>query len=104
MDKQIFEYAQEEQSVPDEHIPTLIRYFDLFSSITIGSLYVPDIPRKQFCCVKPDNLFFCGYSAEDALGQGYDFYSKIIHPGDLSLWTAIYEIVIDRPNLCHVKQ
>jgi DNA-binding NarL/FixJ family response regulator len=94
MEKQIFEYAQGEQSVPDEHTSALIRYFDLFSSITTGSLYVLDIPRKQFCCVKPDSLFLCGYSAGDALGQGYDFYSKIIHPGDLSLWTAMRKAVL----------
>jgi DNA-binding NarL/FixJ family response regulator len=89
-----FEYAQGESSVPDERISVLIRYFDLFSSLATGSLYVLDIPRKQFCCVKPDDLFLCGYSAGDALRQGYDFYSKIIYPGDLSLWTAMHKVVL----------
>lgn len=66
-----------------EYITTLIRNFEIFSSVT-ECIYVWDIQKKQFCCVKADDLFLCGYSAEEALRNGYDFYHKIIHPKDLS--------------------
>jgi hypothetical protein len=48
-------------------IPSFIRDFDMFSSIITGCVCMLDIPRKQFCYVKPDGLFLCGYSVEDAL-------------------------------------
>ncbi|MDR1201932.1 MAG: PAS domain-containing protein [Tannerellaceae bacterium] len=64
-----------------------IRYFDIISSITAESFYVLDIRKKQFCYIKPDDLFLCGHSVEDVLKSGYDFYSKIIYPDDLSLWS-----------------
>jgi hypothetical protein len=59
---------------------------------------VLNIPQKQFCYVKPDDLFLCGFSAGDALRLGYDFCSKIIHPKDLSLWTDMRKAV-----LCYLK-
>ncbi|MDR0749342.1 MAG: LuxR family transcriptional regulator, partial [Tannerellaceae bacterium] len=70
-----------------------IRGLDVFSSITAESFYVLDIQSKQFCYVKPDDLFLCGFSVEDALKSGYDFYSKIIYPDDLPLWEDIRKAV-----------
>jgi DNA-binding CsgD family transcriptional regulator len=89
-----FEYAQGEPTVLGEYISAFIRYFDMFSSIATESFYVLDIPQKQFCYVKSDDFFLCGYSVGDVLRQGYDFYSKIIHPEDLSLWTTMREVVL----------
>jgi DNA-binding CsgD family transcriptional regulator len=70
-----------------------IRYFDIISSIAAESFYVLDIRKKQFCYVKPDGLFLCGYSVEDALKSGYDFYSKIIYPEDLSLCDDMGKVI-----------
>jgi hypothetical protein len=71
-----------------------IRYFDVLSSITAERLYVLDILRKQLCYARPDDLFLCGFSVEDALKPGYDFYSKIIYPDDLPLWEDIRTAVL----------
>jgi DNA-binding CsgD family transcriptional regulator len=87
MKEQFFESAK------DEHISPLVRYFDMFASIATESFYVLDIPQKQFCYVKPDDLFLCGYSVEDAQRLRYDFYSKTVYPEDLSLWTNMREAV-----------
>jgi hypothetical protein len=54
---------------------------------------VLDTQRKQFCYIKPDDLFLCGFSVEDALRLGYDFYSKIIYPEDLSLWADMDKVI-----------
>lgn len=90
------EYTQEKPTVPGEQSYALIQYFDMLSSITTESLYVLDIPQKQFCYVKPDDLFLCGFSTEEALKEGYDFYSKIVYPEDLSLWTDMRKAVLRR--------
>ena len=53
-----------------------------------SSLFVLDMVRKRFCYIKPDDLFLCGHSMEEAMTLGYDFFSKIIHPEDLPLWKS----------------
>lgn len=53
-----------------------------------SSLFVLDMVQKRFCYIKPDDLFLCGHSMEEAMTLGYDFFSKIIHPEDLPLWKS----------------
>lgn len=72
----------------------LIQCLDLFSPTTRESVYVVDVPQKQFRYVKSDNLFLCGFSVKDAQELGYDFFSKIVYPADLSLWTDIGEVLL----------
>lgn len=72
---------------------TIEKYFSIFSSIITGSFYVWDIPQKRFCYIKSNDLFLCGHSVEEAMKQGCDFYSQIIHPEDQSLWINILESV-----------
>jgi DNA-binding CsgD family transcriptional regulator len=76
-----------------EHHIQDIQDIDVFSSITAESFYVLDTQRKQFCYIKPDDLFLCGFPVEDALRLGYDFYSKIIYPEDLPLWYDMSKVV-----------
>jgi hypothetical protein len=94
MKTQFSEHAQEKLIATDEQTFTFIGYFDLFSSITTESIYVLDIPRKQFVYIKPDDLFLCGYPVEDALREGFEFYSKIVYPEDLSLWVNICKAIL----------
>ncbi|MDR2919140.1 MAG: LuxR C-terminal-related transcriptional regulator [Tannerella sp.] len=89
-----FEHALKEPIVSDEQTSTLNRYLDIFSHIAIESFYVLDIQQKQFCHIKPDDLFLCGFSIDDALKEGYGFYSKIVYPEDLSLWTDIQNAIL----------
>jgi len=65
----------------------------MFSSIAAESLYVLDVPRKQFCYVNPDDLLLCGFSVEDALRLGFEFYVKIVYPEDSSLLEDIRKAV-----------
>ncbi|MDR0699315.1 MAG: hypothetical protein LBG28_08910 [Tannerella sp.] len=40
------------------------------------------------------DLFLCGFSTKDAQRLGYDFYSKIVYPDDLSLWMDMRKAVL----------
>lgn len=71
------------------HTPTFIQDFELLSYIYTGGCYVMDIVKEQFCYIKSNDLFLCGFSAEEALHLGVDFYTRIIYPEDLSLWNNI---------------
>jgi DNA-binding CsgD family transcriptional regulator len=58
------------------------------------SIYVIDVAANRFCYVSPNDLFLCGHSVEDAKKLGFDFYQKILHPNDLSLWKNMYKTVL----------
>jgi len=87
-------FLRDEPTFPDEHFFPFIRYLDFLSSITTERFYVIDIEAEKICHVQSDNLFLCGYSSDDALNHGYDFYSKIVYPKDLSLWTDMRKAVL----------
>jgi DNA-binding CsgD family transcriptional regulator len=93
-DDRFLEYARKEPVVSGKHASALVRYFDMFSSIATESFYVLDVSQKQFCYIKPDDLFLCGFSVEEALREGYDFYSRIVYPRDLALWTDMRKAVL----------
>jgi hypothetical protein len=61
MKEQFFKHAPEEPTVSGKQAFAPARYFDMFFSIATESFYVLDIPQKQFCYVKPDDLFLCGF-------------------------------------------
>lgn len=87
------EYAGRITDTANEQESAFIQYCKVFSSIITDSFYVLDVVQKQFCYIKPDDLFLCGHSVEEATTLGYDFYSQIIYPEDLPLWTNIVETV-----------
>ena len=87
------EYAGRITDTVNEQESVFIQYCKLFSSIITDSFYVLDIVQKQFCYIKPDNLFLCDHSVEEAMRLGHDFYTQIIHPNDLPLWTNILKII-----------
>jgi DNA-binding CsgD family transcriptional regulator len=65
-----------------------------FSDILIAATYIIDFKKRCFCFVSNHDFFLCGFSSGDALRQGYDFYSKIVYPEDLSLWTDMRKAVL----------
>ena len=89
-----FEFAPDGSTFPVEHDAALFQHLDMLASIATECFYVVDIKYQQFCYIQPNELFLCGYSAEDALKLGYDFYLKIVYPGDLSLWAKMHKAVL----------
>lgn len=87
-------YTEKPAIVPNEQESALVQYCKVFSSITTNSFYVIDISQKRFLYIESDDLFLCGHSVEDAMKLGLDFYTRIIHPEDLPLWTNILDIVL----------
>lgn len=68
-----------------------IQYCVALSSLIPGSFYVWDIVQGQFHYIKPDDLFLCGHSVEEAMEAGYDFFPGIIHPEDRLLWKSFLD-------------
>ena len=78
-----FEFAHEMLAVHDETDSNFMHYIDMFSTINTESFYVIDIHKREFCYISPNASFLCGYTIDEALRLGYDFYPKIVHPADL---------------------
>ncbi|WP_348724377.1 helix-turn-helix transcriptional regulator [Parabacteroides goldsteinii] len=70
------------------------QYFGQLSTIAPESFYVLDVLQRKICYVKSDDLFLCGFSTEDVLRLGYDFYPKIIYSDDLPLWMDMREHIL----------
>ncbi|MEN0053838.1 MAG: helix-turn-helix transcriptional regulator [Mucilaginibacter sp.] len=60
-----------------------------FSRLTYESVYVIDYEKMGFEYVSENPLFLCGYSAEEVLTMGYEFYFKNVPEIDLQLLTII---------------
>lgn len=59
------------------------------AKITYQSVYVIDYEQIKFEYVSSNPLFLCGYSADEALEMGYEFYFKNVPEDDLVLLNLI---------------
>jgi DNA-binding CsgD family transcriptional regulator len=60
-----------------------------FSRLTYESVYVIDYEKMGFEYVSENPLFLCGYTSEEVLAMGYEFYFKNVPESDLQLLTII---------------
>ncbi len=54
------------------------------SDIMSHNSYIIDYYKKEFYFISRNSIFLCGYSEEEVMNWGYEFYGKIISPDDLS--------------------
>ncbi|MDT3405424.1 response regulator transcription factor [Mucilaginibacter terrae] len=60
-----------------------------FARLTYESVYVINYEDMSFEYVSQNPLFLCGYTADEVLAMGYDFYFKNVTEPDLQLLTVI---------------
>lgn len=60
-----------------------------FARLTYESVYVIDYEKMAFEYVSDNPLFLCGYTSQEVLEMGYDFYFKNVPQKDLELLTII---------------
>ena len=66
-----------------------------FAKITYQSVYVIDYEEMKFEYVSDNPLFLCGYSSEEVLEMGYEFYFNNVPKEDLELLTLINNLGFD---------
>lgn len=66
-----------------------------FARLTYESIYVIDYEQMAFEYVSENPLFLCGYSAQEVLKMGYEFYFKHVPEEDLELLNLINEAGFD---------
>lgn len=60
-----------------------------FAKITYQSVYVIDYEKMKFEYVSNNPLFLCGYSSEEVLEMGYEFYFRNVPEEDLMFLNVI---------------
>jgi DNA-binding NarL/FixJ family response regulator len=65
-----------------------------FSSMCMEAMYIIDFQKRCFHHVPCHNLFLCGYSREEVMQLGYDFYSETVHGKDLSLFIKMFQAIL----------
>lgn len=66
-----------------------------FAKITYQSVYVIDYETMKFEYVSDNPLFLSGYSSEEVLEMGYEFYFKNVPKEDLELLSLINDLGFD---------
>jgi len=66
-----------------------------FARLTYESIYVIDYEKMAFEYVSENPLFLCGYTAEEVLALGYEFYFKNVPEDDLQLLSIINQAGFD---------
>lgn len=90
--------------IGDENIDHLPFALQDFTCMCIEAVYVFDFFKRGFNFVANRDLFLCGHNVKEALSLGYDFFSKVIHNKDLTMFaemhsaTLQYLCSIERPN------
>jgi len=86
------------KTISDEDKLQFSNYLEVvksFAKITYQSVYVIDYEEMKFEYVSDNPLFLCGYSSEEVLEMGYEFYLKNVSKEDLDLLTLINALGFD---------
>jgi DNA-binding CsgD family transcriptional regulator len=67
-----------------------------FSSMLSETASVIDFQKRNFRFVADHSFSLCGYSPEEIMSLGYDFYSQVVHPDDMPLLAKMYKAVLKR--------
>lgn len=83
--------AAEDQLQLMEHLPVV----EALARLTYESIYVIDYERMAFDYVSPNPLFLCGYTVDEVMAMGYDFYFRNVPEKDLELLNILNEAGFD---------
>ncbi|MFD0997871.1 response regulator transcription factor [Ohtaekwangia kribbensis] len=84
--------------ISDEERPEQNDYLDAvraFARLTYESVYIINYETMTFEYVSENPLFLCGYSPDEVMKLGYEFYFKNIPEDDLILLNTINELGFD---------
>ncbi len=66
-----------------------------FARLTYESVYVIDYTDMSFEYVSDNPLFLCGYTSQEVMQMGYDFYFRHVPAGDLELLNVLNDAGFD---------
>lgn len=84
---EIQDFVKEAYNIPPSEAPPkafdyYIHIFDAFSRITQLSFFVIDYHKQKFVYISDNPSFLCGYSRQEVLEMGNDFFFKVLSEED----------------------
>lgn len=92
LDRNKISNIKEEDHLQQQNYLEVIRSF---ARLTYESIYVINYEHMTFEYVSENPLFLCGYTAQEVLQLGYDFYFKNVPEQDLELLKTINQAGFD---------
>lgn len=74
------------------HLEYVKLLLDRSNDILQHNSYIIDYNKKKFFYIAEQSIFLCGYSRDEVLEMGYDFYKKILSKEDLDKLVEINEV------------
>ena len=93
-----FDPIQQTNYIGSENYNKVINYIEALKALSKLydlSYYVVDYYKRSFYYVSPNPLFLCGYSQEEVLNLGFEFYPLCVPPADLELLFVLNEAGFD---------
>ncbi len=72
-----------------DKIEILKKSCDVMSRMCNQSIYILDYSKQELIYVSPHPLFLCGYTAEEVMKMGFDYYEKVITPENWEMMTEV---------------
>ena len=80
-------------------IKTYLRGVSDYASLCTGGVLVLDFKERHLLLVSNRDIFLCGNSYDKAQRLGYDFFSDIVYPDDISLLIQIHRAILNSPYI-----
>jgi DNA-binding CsgD family transcriptional regulator len=90
-----FTFQNRVREVSDEEykaVNILVQSFDAISRLTYKSMYVIDYFKKNFLCLSNNPFFLCGYTREEVMKMGYEFYTKQVPEDEQKMLVEISNV------------
>ncbi|MDR0724630.1 MAG: helix-turn-helix transcriptional regulator [Prevotellaceae bacterium] len=101
--KSILKTVSDEEFASIYSQDALSKYKNILS-ISSDAGYIIDFQKRCFHYVSSRDLFLCGYSQEDVMRLGYDFYPYIVHKDDLQLLAKMHCAVLNSPYIAECQE
>ena len=89
----IDQFFQEFSVAASETVPEALAYssstLDAIARASGQCFYVIDYHKRGFAYVSSNPLFLCGYTPEEVIDKGYNFYEEVIPEDDLEMMLEI---------------
>jgi DNA-binding CsgD family transcriptional regulator len=82
---------EEDRAVQNNYLTAVMA----FARLSYESVYVIDYEKMSFEYVSENPLFLCGYTPEEVIAMGYDFYFRQVPEADLELLHVLNEAGFD---------
>jgi len=78
-----------------ENLRHIMLFLEKIKDFLPQNSHIVDNYRRNFIFISRHSIFLCGYTEEEVMGMGYDFYNKILSPENLKKLAEINDAIAE---------